>query len=60
MPSYGNLYKKPNNLDAYTKYGKCIIPPDSIFCNKTNFADYNHLNKKGAASFSSWLNRFLD
>lgn len=60
IPTYGNVYKKPFYLESYSKYGQCIIPNDSIFSNSANFADYNHLNKKGATSFSLWLNNFFE
>lgn len=60
LPNYGNVYKKPLCENAYSNFGKCIIPPDSIFCDPSNFADYNHLNGKGAVKFSNWLNNFLE
>ena len=60
LPAYGNVYKKPLCKNAYSGYGQCIIPPDSIFCDPSNFADYNHLNGKGASKFSVWLNNFLE
>ncbi|MBL7920965.1 MAG: hypothetical protein JNJ40_11660 [Bacteroidia bacterium] len=60
LPNYGNVYKKPLCQKSYEDYGQCIIPPDSIFCDPSNFADYNHLNGKGAIKFSAWLNNFLE
>ena len=60
LPSYGNIYKKPLCQKAYSEFGECIIPPDSIFCDPSNFADYNHLNGSGATILSIWLNNFLE
>ncbi|MEO6303484.1 MAG: hypothetical protein ABIP51_09935 [Bacteroidia bacterium] len=60
IPSYGNVCKTPELQKIYSENGTCILPPDSIFCNINNFADYNHLNKAGAKKFSLWLNKVLE
>ncbi|MBA3680171.1 MAG: hypothetical protein H0W73_03140 [Bacteroidetes bacterium] len=60
IPSFGNVYKRPALQKEYLTYATCIIPPDSVFCNSSNFADYNHLNKNGARQLSIWFNNYLE
>lgn len=60
IPSYGNVYKRPTLEKNYSQFSTCVIPPDSIFCNSSNFADYNHLNKKGSNLFTVWFNNYLE
>lgn len=55
IPPYGSPEKEPVELDTYLKYGPVWIAPDSIFTDKKNWIDDQHLNVKGANLFSSWV-----
>jgi hypothetical protein len=55
MPSYGPVVNKPQESDTYKALGKLIQAPQSIFENKQNWYDVNHLNTKGANELSEWL-----
>ena len=55
IPPYGTPEKKPIEADTYARYGELWIPPDSIFSNKRNWYDEEHLNIYGARSLSTYL-----
>lgn len=55
MPAYGSPHKLPNELETYSRYGKTLVPPDSIYNDKNNWYDDEHLNKTGADKLGIWL-----
>lgn len=59
IPSYGSPEKQPIEMETYTQYGQVWIAPDSIFTNKKNWYDHEHLNINGANSFSTWIAKKL-
>lgn len=61
IPPYGSPEKEPIQMNTYSQYGPVWIAPDSIFSNKKNWYDHEHLNVKGAHSFSQWVaNKILN
>ena len=55
IPPYGSPEKTPIEMDTYLSYGEVWIAPDSIFTNKKNWYDQEHLNVAGAYSLSTWV-----
>lgn len=64
LKSYGHPSPEPWEMESYKQYGQVWIPPDSIFQNKDNFFDNDHLNDQGASFITDWLegkiSTFLD
>ena len=59
IPSYGYSIEKPLEYDFYKGETEIILPPDTIFTNKDNWFDSQHLNYKGSTSFAKWLSKEL-
>jgi hypothetical protein len=55
IPPYGSPEKTPIEMDTYLPYGEVWMAPDSIFANKKNWYDHEHLNIDGAHSLSTWV-----
>lgn len=55
IPPYGSPEKVPIEMATYQKYGLVWLPPDSIFTNRKNWYDEEHLNLRGANSLSTWV-----
>lgn len=55
IPPYGSPEKEPIEMKTYTQYAPVWIAPDSIFDNKNNWYDDEHLNVNGAKSLSIWV-----
>lgn len=60
LPAYGTTPTKPKENNTYSQYGEVLIPPDSIFLNKNNWQDKDHLNEKGANEISEWLSQNIN
>lgn len=55
IPPYGSPEKEPIEMATYQKYGSVWLAPDSIFANKKNWYDEEHLNAEGANDLSIWV-----
>lgn len=55
LPSYANLNKEPAFKSEYEKWGRVIMPPDSIFNNKSYWKDVAHFNSFGATAYTKFL-----
>lgn len=55
LPSYGNNYNEPSEMKLYRELGTVLIPPSSLFEDKNNWHDENHLNDPGARKLSEWV-----
>lgn len=60
MSSYGNTARGPAQANDYLKYGKLLLPPDSILCDPHNYSNFSHFNKRGADKLSAWLTSALN
>lgn len=59
IPPYGSPEKIPIEKALYEEYGELWLPPDTIWQNKSNWYDTDHLNLKGANTLSGWLSEQL-
>lgn len=59
LPSFGNVTKLPVFLEEYSKMGKVIIGPDSIFNSYSYWKDVAHFNTSGATAYSNFLAKNL-
>lgn len=57
IPPYGSPEKEPIEMKTYLQYAPVWMAPDSIFTNKSNWYDEEHLNIKGANNLSTWVAR---
>jgi hypothetical protein len=55
IPPYGSPEKTPIEMSTYASCGEVWVAPDSIFANKKNWYDDEHLNLQGANSLSTWV-----
>ncbi|MBN1115982.1 MAG: hypothetical protein JXA77_02170 [Bacteroidales bacterium] len=55
LPSFASACGIPKEFKIYQKFGKLIIPPDSIYDDMDNWWDHGHLNFAGADKISLWL-----
>ena len=52
--SFGSPQKRPE-LQQYQKDNTFLLPPDSVFTDKLNWRDPDHINNRGAAELANWL-----
>ena len=55
MPSYRGHQQPPKELDTYKRLGTVLLPDSTIYSNKTNWYDPDHLNIPGANALSIWV-----
>ena len=55
LPNPGGLPKQPMRLSWYEQFGTVLVPPDSIFQDRRNWMDPDHLNDRGAFLLTQWL-----
>ena len=55
LPGYGAWGSPPKGEMYYKKYGKVLMPPDSLFSDLSNWMDDNHFNSQGAEECTTWL-----
>lgn len=52
--SFGSPEKKPE-LMKYKQAERFLLPPDSVFNDKQNWRDPDHINNRGAEELANWL-----
>jgi hypothetical protein len=60
LPSIGNGGEKPINMDFYTSLAEVLIPPTSLYEDKSLWVDGEHFNYEGSKKLSLWVSKQLD
>lgn len=55
LPSLGNIDQRPLNIKFYESLGEVLIPPKSIYYDKSKWVDGEHFNYEGSKVLSNWL-----
>jgi len=55
LPESGSGLQIPKDASFYENIAPLLIPPQSIFSEKSNWMDASHLNDKGSEILSTWL-----